>query len=346
MKGGRILTAIVRPPRLGVDIAIKRTHKQLAQVNAETSSLLHRNIKTIEQDVKNLRIELRNLHKEAIEKEEREDQQRLLEFQGVLRVPEQSDHTDVRTCKTFLNDAFSPTASSTTSPRVLQRLSRYTRMTAELLFAEDDYKSWDHCQASSCLLLSGKSPPEAQAGNSAYCWLSQGAILVVERLRNEGKRVAYYCCHPQLHTTETNIQTVICHLLYQLISWSPELLRTKLQLFKTFVQRDRWQQADEKQALGAMFQALREILDHLMKHLEPNEIIYVVVDRADQCKCRHKRLIEEFVCLARSSVPIVKILIVVDSTSWKINSFACKEISEGSKGVLLCKLDWDQLRHL
>ncbi|KAI9736713.1 MAG: hypothetical protein M1834_000917 [Cirrosporium novae-zelandiae] len=349
--GRRLLTAIAKPPRLGVDIATERIHKRLAQVNAETSSLLHRNVKNIEQEMKNIQEQnkklqqtLRNMQEEAVRKQAQDDQRRLDEFRGILGVfqeGEECQHTNIQACKMLLGEAFSPPPPSSSFFQS-NRLSGYTQMTAEVLSTEQAYQSWKQCPGSSFLLLSGKSPSEAQVGNTTYCWLSYAAILAVEQLRNEGKRVAYYCCHPQARATEVPIQTAISHLLAQLLSWQPEILQDKLHHFQTLVQKDRWHHENEKKALEAIFETLKELLKHLKLEEYPT---YIIIDRADQCKCRHRYLIEWFSRLACESASGVKIMVVMDSKFWNTDTFSCEDVREDSKGFMLCKLDWDQRRH-
>lgn len=334
---------MIKPPRLGVDIAIERVHKRLAQVNAETSTFLHRNIESIKGEVKGLREQIETMRTEAEEKEQREDQSRLLEFLEILGSTERSENIDVESCKALLNNAFSPQC---TPPFIGQRLKRFAQMTTGTLEAEDVYLRWKKCSRSTLLLLSGKSPPEAQIGNSTYCWLSQAAIMTAEELQSLGSHVAFYSCHPQPLATDITVRTVISHIISQLICWRPEILRTEFHRFRSLVSRDLWRQDNEQKALEAMFESMQEIINRVAQDVRPMDQIWIVLDRVDQCKCEHLFLLKQFVRLASRSVAIVKIMLVMDSCFWNTNAFSCTQVGEDSAGDLLCKLDWDQHQKL
>jgi len=298
--------------------------------------------------------------------QENEDEQRLHGFKEMLNLTSTSS-TDLITCASTLQRAFSLSSSPGKNP--------YNLMTPEYQRSLTTYNTWITADASSLLLLSGKTQPEARTSiGYTHSWLSPAAFYVVESMRKEGKKVAFYGCHPGVRPDGFHDgREVVSSLAFQVLEWWPKLLRKRMAQFQSLVgskawkglgdqERDGDRQSVQNNALKAWFTLLREVLVALredgdfgkdvqagiaMKAIKDardskdnkDSTVYLVVDRVDLVECPPRHFIRELVDLIKDERCLVKVLVVMDTARGTLDT----EDLEGKEKVLLV-LDLDQKR--
>ena len=272
---------------------------------------------------------------ENTENQKRENEEKLEAFRIFLGVPEACDNTDIEKCKQGLCEAFLAPNSNQ------RRLAKWSRMTQELLEAQETYQRWLKCDHSNFLVLGGKTAPEGQSQvcMSTYSWLSPAMIFMFEKLRVENKQVLYYCCHPQLRAKTIPLRDVVLNLLYQAAALKPEMLQHRRQHFEVSIGKEVWCQANRKEMLKKSFRVLNEMLE-----LTGPETVYIIIDRADQCEGKLYHLLESLLALTRNVTCTLKIAVLMDSAFWNVDLDDFKDLQERARNFMESRLDWDQMK--
>ena len=168
-------------------------------------------------------------------------------------------------------------------------------MTLDLLDEQQAYIDWLRSEHSCLLLLSGVTMAggRLQGGTATYSWLSPATIYIAERIQQEQKVLAYYCCHPELRADERPaVADVIPSIIFQILMRKPDILRHKYPSFLSIVSE--WQQhvqksKDDRRLINLMVKLLREVL----AEFKDTGMVYIILDRVDQCSCRTRYLMDE-----------------------------------------------------
>lgn len=212
-------------------------------------------------------------------------------------------------------------------------------MTAAQLEKDESYQYWNQCSRSSCLLLHGFTQLQSTTMTPILCWLSPATIYVTEELRKQDKRVAYYCCHPGPESAPLiYIRDLISSLVWQILQWNPCVLKKEFTEIRYQIRL--FANEDSEQAIHAMF----KVMDMVLTSFHGEDVIYIVIDRLEACEPTelHHLMLVKFVNLVRKAPCIVKVMMVVDSSFWKVAVDSCKNIQEKSNGYLIYKSEWDQ----
>ncbi|KIY04113.1 uncharacterized protein Z520_00805 [Fonsecaea multimorphosa CBS 102226] len=349
----RLLAAGDPQQELEFNMSIEGLRRKLVEVNLESTVLLHRRAKHIEEQnekllrgnkelkhqmkvIEDLNIDLRSqldrlrrtLHDEHVQRDRKE----LAKFRALVNVPEASDHTNIQSCKRTLGGAFPVLVGA--KPGKIARW--YSQLTPDILNNEESYRVWLDSDHSCLLVLGGTSLMEGRSNISTCSWLSPAAIYVAEHQLSEDRHVAFYCCHPQVLSERCGVQEAILSLVCQVIGWQPDILRQNPS-FLSLARTISWKDASDD-VVNAIFKLLSDLLTEL--HLQ--EPVYIILDRADQCEYQSFQLIRKLMEVIQKARSMVKIMVVIDSALWGIDSWLCDGLKEDSGGFLVGRWDWNQ----
>ena len=213
-------------------------------------------------------------------------------------------------------------------------------MSLDLLNTCDEYLRWRNLSQSCILVLSGRTASDGRNSHGyTNSWLSPATVQVTEEERNEGRKVAYYCCHPDIRAESHQAKDVLLSLMYQILEWKPDVLRHKNQSFLSSVRSEAWREsASDKEAINAVLRMLREVL----RELKDVGIITIVVDRLDLCEDELFIVMDALVDFIGSIVDesyVVRMMVVLDPAHgyWDAENLGAKN----AERVMLRK-DWNQ----
>ena len=210
-------------------------------------------------------------------------------------------------------------------------------MTPSLLSTSLAYQSWQRSTQSCLLLLSGHTALEGRNGRGyTHSWLSPTTTHVTEELHEQGKLVAYYCCHPGPRPEKIiRGKDIIAAVVYQILEWHPEVLRRKEQQFGVMVRSEEWRSQNEGETLEISFRLLREVL----VELKDLGTFYIVLDRIDLGSWKLHRVMTALMRLVLDEqVGNVKIMTTA-AEFWDIESL---ELNETVRGKVLAHQEWNQ----
>ncbi|OQU97551.1 hypothetical protein CLAIMM_03470 [Cladophialophora immunda] len=334
-------------------MSIESLRHKLVEVNLESTVLLHQRAKYIEEQNEallrgnrelkqqmrviedlnmDLRSQLERLRQTIHEEQVQRDRKEFANFRALVNVPETSDHTDIQSCKRTLGGAFPVLMGA--KPGKIARW--YSQLTPDVLNNEESYRVWLESDRSCLLLLGGASLMEGRANISTCSWLSPAAIYVAEDQLSENRHVAFHCCHPQILSEKCGVHEAILSLICQIVGWKPDILRQNSS-FLSLARTISWKDAGDD-VVNAMF----KMLSDLLTELRSEEPVYIILDRADQCDYRPFQLVQKLMEVIRKARSIVKMMVVMDSAHWGIDSWLCDGLKEDSEGSFVGRWDWDQ----
>lgn len=264
------------------------------------------------------------------------DAKHLREIRRALKISDVDQHLDIVRYRRHLNTIFAESKTNTDAPAYL---------TWNLIEQEPSYVSWEGASNSSLLMLSG----ENWAGErtlSTLCWLSQIAVLLVEKQLSENRNIIYYCCQTSFTITDrqrVTIQNLMANLVYQLLSLRSKPLRSGTQDLKEIFTSPEWCSEEEDTALPVM----ANLLLLLLGSFSEKETVTIVIDRLDTARIGCEDLTSEGILEALLNVTtkakcIVKILIITSSSrSWKPRKWEMQKLKKIGKDAFLERHDWD-----
>ncbi|ORY63321.1 uncharacterized protein BCR38DRAFT_475297 [Pseudomassariella vexata] len=224
------------------------------------------------------------------------------------------------------------------------RESIYEQMrsgSVERFQSESDFAEWKSSKASKFLVLIGVNHRSISEGKR-HCWISPIALDLGDRLsRNPLAFFALYV-FPPLQSTSIHIALPI--LLVQLL----RLLRSKLagneQLEGLLAAakyysgwKDQGDKDDDTSGHLKKLEALTSLTTRCIRLLEPNETVYLILDRVDQCQEEDQYdLVRILVDMMSQVQCTVKVLMVADHVAWRVNlkAFKLQDSTEPKEVVL------------
>lgn len=216
-----------------------------------------------------------------------------------------------------------------------------------MLQADESFQNWQESEHSCLLALCGQNRTWDNA--TTLSWLSAAAVIVTEQLRGAKRLVAYYYCQVQLNMSDQRrppLQELMAYLVYQIIASRPELMQIGSHKIKTAVSCDEWREINEEVALEVM----RACLMDLLGLFQADEEITLVLDRVDRCcygdeALSGQVLLMQFLELVFEAPCILNILVVANSTSWKIRADQRERLRRKGGNNFVDKLEWHQERN-
>ena len=224
--------------------------------------------------------------------------------------------------------------------------SNYEQMSFALLDQQAAYKDWQERDTSCLLWLSGQTATDARTRlGSTISWLSLATVHVSELIEDEkhtSNILLYYNCHPGLREEKKATTDVLKSLLFQIISRRPRILAHRLnhitsslerlvpteqqntQLWPMNIRQDKshiTQKENIKILVGLIHEMLTEV--YLSSTLASSNdqnfldggnsgIVYIIIDRIDQCFCKSRYLMDELASLVMDEKLRVKIMATHD----------------------------------
>lgn len=269
-----------------------------------------------------------------------EDTTYLSNLRTQLNVNARSPHLDLKQYRFLLEEEF--------SPENLQLKHDHPRATSiELLEGDSSFSDWSRSDESRLLLLGGTNVEDSVGYHN---WMSIGAVLVVERLQEEQKKVAYFLTQPSHSSSSAaNLQSMVASILYQLALIHPTRLRSNSWMLQSLINSPDWNDdGDFKKLLEQIEQTFEAVLGDF----ENNDEVYIVVDRLDQCDWGENRVdsfwklrdvLYALLQIVTHASCVVKILLTVDA--WSSRRYEQRKLaglSSRQKKRLLIKADWVQ----
>lgn len=240
-----------------------------------------------------------------------------------LDIPDDCAHTDLEQYKKTLTTYFH---------------EGWPLMTADRLGKDEVYQNWRQCSTSSCLLLHGLTQTNSTR-KSLHSWLSLAAMEVTEELRKQKKHVANYFCHHEGITPWIHIRALMWSLVFQILRSKPDILLKDLTEIRHRITT--CNKEDDDKALEDMFKTMDRVLQSFGGK---QDVLYLIIDRLDNSEPQHlhEGLLNKFFNLVREAPCTIKVMVVVESTEWKVKVSTCEDIQNNSDNYLACRLEWDQ----
>jgi hypothetical protein len=357
----RLWMAIGNPPSMRVEKTASTIHGKLAEVTSEAMVQLHKRNQRIEITVQESKRTVEESHStirrlESMLEAAQIENRRYRQQEETERA--EADAQSLKIFKEILDITNYPTAA--TDPDISrQNLSKafaspkkkkYQHMNPPLLLSLPSYQSWYSSTSSSLLLLAGETNINARAGRGyTHSWLSPAPLIVVDILRENGERGAYYGAHPGVRTDDNDLDTflakdMLVKLSYSLLKSQPSILRRKRAQLKSIVKRsafslldakslenrklESWEMRDrQRNALACWFSLLREVLLELKVYDAgqdgKDKFTYLVIDRMDLVELRVRDFVDELVKLVRDEEVRVKVFVVMDSVRGEWDEDLC-----------------------
>jgi hypothetical protein len=213
-------------------------------------------------------------------------------------------------------------------PETSRRGMVFEQMDLARLSQESAFQRWQDSQrVSGLLLLSGQN--HESATTNGFCWLSSAVTNFEEKLMADDMnvRIARYSCCANGWGDSVTIDNVLTSVIFQVLNWSPGLMTSKYQEYKTLVESKKWKVEDYREVIESRVEWLVSILN-FFRITKP---VYILIDRVDRALGKATGedeeeeqlmdLVEALLQVAKEVSPdmcVVKILAVSDSTLCRV----------------------------
>ncbi|KJX92477.1 hypothetical protein TI39_contig5847g00009 [Zymoseptoria brevis] len=255
--------------------------KKLSEIRNECDVLMLTRITALHRKLESISIDLRETHEQTVRAgaqlrraRHSSDTSHLAELRQILGVHDLSPHVSLDKYKTLLESAVFP-------GRLRSSWQRPKEISMEFLRADETFEKWWE-STQSCVLLTGGTNFVNDYSSGSLNWLSYGAILAVEELRQKELKVAFFLAQTSFairSRKRCTIQDIIVNLIYQLSEMHTDLLRSETDRLKEVVQSPTWRNADT----DLFWHKAQPLLLEIFSAFSKEEVIILVVDRLDQC---------------------------------------------------------------
>ncbi|KAL6823381.1 hypothetical protein V8C40DRAFT_247949, partial [Trichoderma camerunense] len=187
-------------------------------------------------------------------------------------------------------------------------------------------RQWQYSEHSCTLILAGYNHDIY----SGMCWLSPFALDTIKNLRgsHDNKVYAFYILGQRDHDS---FSQVLWCILFQLLRQTNEALQDDTQYAELHAEIQKYQKATETGGSKHTLHDYSDVADTLLrkaavrilKMVNQNKTVWIILDRVDQCKsstkAKHqKRLIKALVYLLENTTIRIRILAIVNGYDWKV----------------------------
>lgn len=309
----RVLSNIIRPPKLYIDKEVEGIHSDVAEIIKEVEVNSHQRIRLLEARQQGMQPH-RSRTLLILSEETRDFQvkERMWDLQKALRSKAQTAEDLVR----YRNALLDPSTRS----------KKYEQFNLQALQEKDEFQAWYTSEVSGLFLLYGTT----LNARSGFSWLSSAALDFVQALRDgtlkthDNKMVLCAVAHdtawstPQVKT-ESNviISQIVLSALEQQTSYISDA--TKFSRLKASIE-----DPDYKHAVPRLpCRVLSEIIE-----CDPALVTYVVLDRIDACNCGTSTFLETLLEVVLKCKSTVKVFAVVGG----LGNFDVHDILATGKG--------------
>jgi hypothetical protein len=229
----------------------------------------------------------------------------------------------------------------------------YTQIDLARLSQEDSFRRWQSNQrTSSLLLLSGKN--HESATGTGFCWISSAVMVLEAHLMADDPdaHIARYSCCAKGPSDSSPLDSLFSSIIFQVLGWSPGLIRIKYQEYKTRLKSAEWRTEDYREII----QTRAEWLVSILNFFRLSKPVYILLDRIDRAlgkvaaddeeEQQIMAVIDALLQIVKNVNPdicVVKILAVSDSNLYPIEQSSLDRLEKQWKPALLAsRLDWNQ----
>ena len=229
----------------------------------------------------------------------------------------------------------------------------YTQIDLARLSQEDSFRRWQSNQrTSSLLLLSGKN--HESATGTGFCWISSAVTVLEAHLiaDDPDAYIARYSCCAKGPSDSSPLDSLFSSIIFQVLGWSPGLIRIKYQEYKTRLKSAEWRTEDYREII----QTRAEWLVSILNFFRLSKPVYILLDRIDRAlgkvaaddeeEQQIMAVIDALLQIVKNVNPdicVVKILAVSDSNLYPIEQSLLDRLEKQWKPALLAsRLDWNQ----
>ncbi|KAJ2986019.1 hypothetical protein NUW58_g5232 [Xylaria curta] len=358
--GRRVLAAVVPTMSSRVDGIAACIHKCLAEINSEAMIGLHIRSQKIQQqiqkfsaDKEKMLMEIRDLTTEnrvlqrkidmrwiGDDKRKLEDLEDIL---GIQVIPEGPNTSNVAVCKETLQGVF-PNSLPFSPGR---HWAAYIQMSPQRLQQCDEFRHWSACKSSCLLFLSGSTEHHGRKLTGfPHSWLSPAAIYIAEdRMRTAGENVAFFSCQLDTTTGKTKAAVIISSVVSQILNWKPEILQERDVEFRRIISESERRHGSNSSEEDLILRGRVSLLKAVLSNMKGIGMIYLVLDRMDQCETPINDLMNELSRLLVSQTVMIKIVVVVETScgngNWELNGMN-REIYHQVRDRLFIYKNWNQ----
>lgn len=208
---------------------------------------------------------------------------------------------------------------------------------------EDLFRKWRHDSKSRFLLLTGQNHCEAKK-NTSMCWLSPGALALIEHLQGEYPTACvmrYVCQIKNLNEAKVPFKDVICGLIFQVLAWNPDILHERYQEYVNKIEASEWKDEDIDVVMKARIGVLAEVLNFF----QTSQPFFIILDRIDNCdtdveNCLH--FLIDLLELVNGKYCTLKLFVICDSGYGRLEEHHIKKLRKRGQEFLLTRLEWNQ----
>ncbi|PVI01686.1 hypothetical protein DM02DRAFT_590815 [Periconia macrospinosa] len=204
----------------------------------------------------------------------------------------------------------------------------------ECVEMSESFKDWLHSATSQVFVLSGHNDSYA-----THCWLSPVALkLIAEKTSSASSNPANICIFEMinLRNENTSFEHITRSLIYQLILSSKHGLSKEQEVEKLDRDMEKYSRlvAKSDAPMHQIQETLAKILAQSLTLFDPGTTVWVIIDRADQCRTaranetsgtknqQRKALMRTLVHAVEQSPITMKILVVVNTSDWDVQKYA------------------------
>ncbi|KAL7789034.1 hypothetical protein V8C37DRAFT_387015 [Trichoderma ceciliae] len=308
-----------------LDDRASQAQKSIVDVRFMSEELLSKNVDKIKQlnisqiqDIKDLQEQIEQLQTGL-------DSNRLDKIKALLNLETYSRETELEVLQKYERDTVAHLDKSWS----LLELMRGPRLEA---FKKDPkIQSWECSQRSCMLILAGYNwGADASIGT---CWLSPVALDIITTMEETrpGDPYAFYILG---HREYDPFPHVLSCILFQLLTLSPKALQNYAQYAELCAEIQEYQAAREateakeldkdlQECAGNPDAILHKVALRILKMLDQNKTVWIILDRVDQCKSdsrinHRKRLMKSIVYLLEKATVKIRVLAVVNGYDWRV----------------------------
>lgn len=164
-------------------------------------------------------------------------------------------------------------------------------------------------------------------------------------MQTAGEHVAFFSCQPDTRTEKTKALSIVSSVVSQILNWKLEILHRRDVEFRRIVSEAEYHGSSSSEH-DLILRGRVSLLNAVLSDMKGIGIIYLVLDRIDQCKTPINNLMNELSRLLVLSPVTVKVAVVVETSSgngdWDPKNTSPQELCHRVKDCLFLRKNWNQ----
>jgi hypothetical protein len=201
---------------------LNEIRKNAFEIRNECEVLMLIRIDSLHKKLEGISIGQANADAQLKQAKESSDARYLAELRPILGVQDASPHLHLEKYKTLL-------ISALFSGNLRSRHYRPKEISMELLREDVDFNNWWE-STKSCVLLAGGTNFVDEHSSGTLNWLSYGAVLAVEELRQQNRNCAFFLAQTRSWVQSKRrctLRQILLYLINQIAAMHSDLLRSR-----------------------------------------------------------------------------------------------------------------------